>query len=107
MPLTRTFFDVDIAGQHFKIAALSLREFQRFQKAEEQAVEAKDLAALDNVRLNVVALALKNAGMDISEDDVAESLSRLMLNSLYLAIVEANGMKLSAKVGEASASQSA
>lgn len=108
MPLLkRTLFNVDIAGQSFKIAALTLREFQRIAKDEKAAVEAKNYDLLQALRCKTVALALTNAGTDtVNEDDVANNLSVLVLNSLYASVLEANGLKLEPKLGEAEASPS-
>jgi hypothetical protein len=107
MPLLkRTVVQVDIAGHSYKLAALTMREMERLAKEEKEAVDAKDWSALSLVRCKTVALSLSNAGEQVTADQVAEELSNVMLNSLYLAIMEANGLKLSTKVGEVEASQS-
>jgi hypothetical protein len=104
----RTIFNVTIAGQTFPLAALTLRETEKFGKEEQAALESKDQSLFYTVRCETLATSMTKAGRQVTADQIAEELSAVVVHNLYRVLVESNGLKLEtdSKVGEAVASQS-
>ena len=102
LPLKPTLFVVNIAGQDYQFAALSMREWEQHTAAEATALKAEDAGEqLKKVHRQVVVTALAKGGNETSMEDIVE-MDVPLFKAIFKAIMEAHGMKLETKLGEAS-----
>jgi hypothetical protein len=99
--LKPTPFLATIAGQDYRFAALSLKEWEQQVEAEAAAVKANDRVKLLDLHRQVVLVALTKGGNDVSMDELVE-MDVPLFQAIFSAVMQAHGMKLEAKVGEAS-----
>lgn len=95
-----TKFSVAIAGADYVFAALTQRDFESFVAKEQRAEKPEDRKA---VHREVVAAALSRAGDTTNPEDLLE-MDCALFNALFIAVMQAHGMKLETKLGEAKAS---
>lgn len=91
-----TVFVVTINGQDYEFAAITLRNFSRFITEESAATTALEKI---NVQREVVLSALNRAGNEATMEDILD-MDAPLFNTLFVAVMDAHGMKLDAKLGE-------
>jgi hypothetical protein len=94
-----TLFVVNIAGEDYQFAALSMRDMEKF--VADEATAKNEPEKLKAVWRSFVAASLNRGGTETAVDDLVD-LDSPVFNALLKNIMVAHGMKLEAKLGEAS-----
>jgi hypothetical protein len=94
-----TIFVVKVNDTDYTFAALTMKDFKRFVKAEQEAFETKEPDAVLKAHRDVLVAAFQRAGVEVTEEDL-EEMDAPLFNALFAAVIEAHNLKLEAKVGE-------
>ena len=109
MQLKRTIFSVEISGVTYRFAEATMREIESLVASETAAFEAQDFSKIKEIHLAFVLNALNQVpnAAPITAEELKDNVGVAQFNTLYGAILTAQGIKLEAKnLGESLPSQS-
>jgi hypothetical protein len=95
MDFKPTIFVVEVNGEEYKFAAMTQRDMEKLVEAETAA--AGDMVQLKKVNIEMLAHALRKGGMEVTADQIADSMPIPVYKSLLSAFMQAQGVKLEAK----------
>jgi hypothetical protein len=95
MSFKQTIFSVEIDGEEYKFAALTMRGAEKMAEAEAKAGD--DPVALKKINVEMIADAMRKGGMEVTAEDILENMPLPVYRSLLAAFLTAQGVKLEAK----------
>lgn len=83
---------VEVNGEEFRLAAMTIREFEHFIEAV-----SDDPAKMKALNVETLANSMRKAGMEIDAERVLEDMPIPVFNALRTSFLAMQGIKLEAK----------